>query len=467
MCMKALLSKTPPGWAALGPMALWVKTCSERRLHPNKGVGLFRLFALWISLASLALLSACGSGTAHDTSSAPPSLGTTTPPAPVVPPPTPASTVFSTSYEYKQDAKAMVSTSVFSSNLLGLNIGDSDSRNAVTFGDYFREGVGHYSAFVMINSPTGLGSAHFFKNEGGAWVDKTSSILSDSSGCQAATFAITADFNGDRRHDVLVTCKGTPSSGKEAQMLYLSNDTTGVYQKIFLHNPAMVNYQFKAEQAAAADLNADGLMDVVLVDRTQPAIVLMAQKSSASTDVSFLQVTDRIIDSVANPMLPTQLHGVQIIPYPNASKRLDLILMGGLINSNVGSKGNGLPTLWVKGSPDTTVTATPQSGTFFYSNSGYAQGFPITNMESSDVFYEPGFFFMNLQDPLRTQMRVARISESTWGEALPSMTMAAKFADGISLQVIRNSVGNIVVYDGDCTPQNLAVSTSRCSLMSK
>ena len=353
----------------------------------------------------------------------------------------------------------MASTTVFSSGLLGVAIADPDSRNAVTFGDYFREGVGHYSAFVMVNSPTGLGSAHFFQNQNGVWVDKTSSILSDSTGCQVATFAITADFNADKRHDVLVTCKGTASAGKETQILYLSNDTTGVYQKIFLHNTSMVNYQFKAEQAAAADLNADGLMDLVLVDRSQSAIVLMAQKSNVKTDVSFAQVTDRIIDNSASPMLPTQLHGVQIVPYPNAAKRLDLILMGSL--------SNGRPTLWVKGSSDTTVTASPQSGTFFYSNSNYALLFPITNLESSDVFYEPGFFFLNLQDPAHTQMRVARISETTWVETLPSMTLAATFADGVSLQVIRNSAGSIVVYDGDCKAQGLSLSTSRCSMITK
>ena len=420
-----------------------------------------RSMCLMLGLASGVLLSSCGSGTAKDTSVAPPgastpgSTDTTTSPLPPYPP----SSVFSTSYEYKQDARAMASTTVFSSGLLGVAIADPDSRNAVTFGDYFREGVGHYSAFVMVNSPTGLGSAHFFQNQNGVWVDKTSSILSDSTGCQVATFAITADFNADKRHDVLVTCKGTASAGKETQILYLSNDTTGVYQKIFLHNTSMVNYQLKAEQAAAADLNADGLMDLVLVDRSQSAIVLMAQKSNVKTDVSFAQVTDRIIDNSASPMLPTQLHGVQIVPYPNAAKRLDLILMGSL--------SNGRPTLWVKGSSDTTVTASPQSGTFFYSNSNYALLFPITNLESSDVFYEPGFFFLNLQDPAHTQMRVARISETTWVETLPSMTLAATFADGVSLQVIRNSAGSIVVYDGDCKAQGLSLSTSRCSMITK
>ncbi len=414
-------------------------------------------------------LSACGSGKGSEPSTPAPAPAPIDPPVPTPTPlpPAPPSSVFSTSYEYKQDARAMASTAVFSSNLLGLKILDADSRNAVTFGDYFREGVGHYSAFVMVNNPGGLGSAHFFQNQAGVWVDKTSSILKDMSGCQTATFAITADFNGDHRHDVLVTCKGTPNNGKEAQILYLSNDATGVYQKVFLHNPAMINYQFKAEQAAAADLNGDGLMDLVVADPNQPAIVLMAQKSAVSSDVSFVQVTDRIIDSASNPMLPTQLHGVQIIPYPGAAKRLDLILMGGLINNNVGTKGNGLPTLWIKGSADTTVTLSPQAGTFFYSNSGYAQGFPITTMESTDVFYEPGFFFLNLQDPAHTQMRVARISESTWVETLPSMTLAATYGDGISLQVIRNSAGKIVVYDGDCKPQAQAVSTSRCSFITQ
>ncbi len=371
----------------------------------------------------------------------------------------PPSSVFSTSYEYKQDARKLLVPSLNVASILGVPISDLNTRNAITFGDFFREGVGQFSAFVMVNSSAGLSSAHFFHLESGQWVDRTALLLKDTVGCQEATFAITADFNGDQRHDVMVTCKGSAASGKESQLLYLSDAKTGAYQKITLHDKSMTPYQFKAYQASAADLNGDGLMDLVVVDPTQAPIVLLANKSLLTNERSFELAPTRIIDSAQNAMIPTQLHSVQIIP--SASKRLDLFLMGSL--------SNGRPSVWIKGSPD-TVISNPQAGTFFYANSSFALLFPITSMESYDVFYEAGFFYLNLQDPTQTMMRVAKISEATWGEVIPSMMVSVKNTDGVSAQFLKNSAGNIVVMDANCDSQSVAVLKnmySRCSLLVK
>ncbi len=422
-----------------------------------RGVG----SCLSVAIMSLALWS-CGSGTGTpDTNGGVP--GSTLPPTNTVNLPVvlnaPPSSVFSTSYEYKQDARKLLVPSLNVASILGVPVVDLDTRNAITFGDFFREGVGQFSAFVMVNSPAGLASAHFFHMEAGQWVDRTAFVLKDTVGCQEASFAITADFNGDQRHDVMVTCKGSAANGKESQLLYLSDAKTGVFQKITLHDKSMTPYQFKAYQAAAADLNADGLMDLVLVDPTQAPIVLLANQSLLSNDRSFDLAPSRIIDNLQNSMIPTQLHSVQIIP--SASKRLDLFLMGSL--------SNGRPSVWIKGSPD-TVISNPQSGTFFYANSSYALLFPITSMESFDVFYEAGFFYLNLQDPTQTMMRVAKVSEATWGEVIPSMMVAVRNTDGVSAQFLKNSAGNIVVMDANCDPQSVAVvknAYSRCSLLVK
>jgi hypothetical protein len=371
----------------------------------------------------------------------------------------PPSSIFSTSYEYKQDARKLLVPSLNVAALLGQAVTDLDTRNAITFGDFFREGSGQFSAFVMVNSPSGFASAHFFHMESGQWVDRTSLVLKDTVGCQQATFAITADFNSDQRHDVMVTCRGSAASGKESQFLYLSDAKTGIFQKITLHDRSLTPYQFKAYQAAAADLNADGLMDLVLVDPTQAPIVLLANASLLSNERSFDLAPGRVIDNAQNSMIPTQLHSVQIIP--SATKRLDLFLMGSL--------SNGRPSVWIKGSPD-TVISNPQKGTFFYANSSYALLFPITSMESFDLFYEAGFFYLNLQDPSQTMMRVAKVSEATWGEVIPSMMVAVKNTDGVSAQFLRNSAGNIVVMDANCDPQNVAVAKniySRCALLVK
>jgi hypothetical protein len=86
------------------------------------------------------------------------------------------------------------------------------------------------------------------------------------------------------------------------------------------------------------------------------------------------------------------------------------------------------------------------------------------------VFYEAGFFYLNLQDPSQTMMRVAKVSEATWGEVIPSMMVAVKNTDGVSAQFLKNSAGNIVVMDANCDPQNVAVTKniySRCALLVK
>jgi hypothetical protein len=407
------------------------------------------------AMCCVLLVSACGGSGGGSVD-----LGTSSAPVTNAPSPGgvvyPASSVFSTSYEYKQNAQALQYPVVSVSQLLGKTVSDPDTRNTVTFGDYFREGVGHFSAFVMVNTPGGQAVAHFFKWVNSLWVDQTSTILSDTSGCLTAAFAITADFNGDGRHDVLVTCKGTPSTGPEAQILYLSDNSTGVYHKIFLHDPSGVPFKWKAYQAAAADINADGLMDVVLVDPTQSQpLVLLGNSNYVNFDRSFSLNTTRVIDA-STPMIPTQLHGVQIIP--NSTTRLNMVLMGAV--------SNGYPTLLMLGSPD-TVISNAQAGTFFYGKDPNSKAFQIAAMEASDVLYETGYYYLDLQDPSHTLMRVARIAESTLSEVLPTMMIATPFSDGVSLKILRNSAGVIGVYDGDCLPQPLALASapkSRCAL---
>jgi hypothetical protein len=401
------------------------------------------------------ILVACGGGAGGGVDTSTSSVPVTNPPSPggVV---YPASSAFQTSYEYKQDAQSLLYPVVSASQLLGKTILDPDSRNTVTFGDYFREGVGHLSAFVMVNTPGGQSAPHFFRLVNSLWVDQTASILSDTSGCLNASFAITADFNADARHDVLVTCKGTPSSGPEAQILYLSDNSTGIYHKLYLHDPAGNPFKWKAYQAAAADINADGLMDVVLVDPTQSQpLVLLGNGSYINFDRSFTLTTSRVIDA-AIPMIPTQLHGVQIIP--STSTRLNMILMGAV--------SNGYPTLLMYGSKD-TVISNPQAGTFFYGKDPNSKSFQIAAMEASDVIYEPGYYYLDLQDTSHSLMRVARIAENSLTEVLPTMMIATPFSDGVSLKILRNSAGVIGVYDGDCLPQPLALaanSKSRCAL---
>jgi hypothetical protein len=236
----------------------------------------------------------------------------------------------------------------------------------------------------------------------------------------------------------------------------LSDNSTGIYHKLFLHDAAGNPFKWKAYQAAAADINADGLMDVVLVDPTQSQpLVLLANGSYINYDRSFNLTTNRVIDAT-QPVIPTQLHGVQIIP--NSSTGLNMVLMGAL--------SNGFPTLLMFGSKD-TVISNPQAGIFFYGKDPNSKSFQIAAMEASDVIYEPGYYYLDLQDPSHSMMRVAKIAESSLTEVVPTMMIASTFSDGVSLKILRNSAGVMGVYDGDCLPQPLALTVnpkSRCTL---
>lgn len=393
----------------------------------------------WVAVALSFALQACGGGGGGGASAGSSSSVS------------PASDLQSSSYGYKS-AIAQLAPQVQISAVTGLTVSDADTRNVVTFGDFFQEGSGAISAFVMVNQAGGA-RPFFLRREGTSWVDKTSDVLATTTGCGLASSAITADFNADGRHDVFVTCKDGTG---ESQWLFISNASTKRFQKLALQSPTGTPFTFKATQATAADINSDGVMDLVIADPTSGLKFLLGTAPVSATAPTYALAPNRLISGVltSGHTLPTGIQGVQLIP--NASSRFDLIVMG--------NSSNGFPTWRITGSADTSVGAA-SPGTFFYFQDAYAKAFPVGSDSSApwiatDVFMDAGVYYLNLfRSDRPNQMTLAKVDLNLTGEIAARQTSAVT-SDGVSARLFPTSSG-IVAFDGDCP---LATPSSRCSV---
>ena len=392
-----------------------------------------------LALALCFVLQACGGGGGGSSSGSSSNSGL-------------ASDLQTSSYGYKA-VVSQFAPQLQAAVLTGLTVTDADTRNVVTFGDFFQEGPGAIAAFVMVNQPSGA-RPFFFKRNGTTWVDQTSAVLSDTTGCATASSAITADFNGDGRHDVFVTCKG---GAGESQWLFISNASTKIFQKIALRAPSGAAFTYKATQAAAADINNDGVMDLVIADPLAGLKFLLGTSPASLTAPTFSLAPARLVNGVVagGYALPTGIQGVQLIP--NASSRFDLIVMG--------DSSNGFPIWKITGSSDTSVGAT-SPGTFFYFQDAFAKAFPIgadlsAPWIATDVFLDSGAYYLNLYRSDRpNQMTLAKVDLNLAGEILARQTSPVT-TDGVSARLLPLASG-IVAFDSDCP---VVTSTSRCGLV--
>ena len=89
----------------------------------------------------------------------------------------------------------------------------------------------------------------------------------------ALPISITADFNLDGKPDIYVACQGVPAAspspadappGGCRQVLFLSQ-VDGPYRRV------ETAFTLQAPQAEAADVDGDGLIDIVTIDTTAPS----------------------------------------------------------------------------------------------------------------------------------------------------------------------------------------------------
>ncbi len=137
----------------------------------------------------------------------------------------------------------------------------------VAWADFFQEG--EYS--LVVNSlerdapnivPNLPGHFYFFKYRNGRYENHTAELLKDTTACLGqGNWLLIADFNGDGSPDVYEICYGidTPDGVAEQDRLLLSQPD-GTYAN------TVVPGLGKHHGATAADLNGDGLPDVLTTD---------------------------------------------------------------------------------------------------------------------------------------------------------------------------------------------------------
>jgi hypothetical protein len=221
--------------------------------------------AIGISAILTSLLVACGGGGGSSTASAPAGAST---PAVVTPIPVQAS-----SYENKIAAATKLGPQPLPSEVA--------QGNAVAFADFFQDGT--YSMVTAScaaqscgASSNGAGQIHFYKQVNGQWVDHTSDILSNATGCLHPRKAVVADFNNSGKPGVFISCIGTdesPYTGED--QIILLPQSNGQYTNTTI---PIVAY---AHSASAADFNGNGYADIVITD-TSPA-------GNAAQNVYFLK----------------------------------------------------------------------------------------------------------------------------------------------------------------------------------
>lgn len=155
------------------------------------------------------------------------------------------------------------------------------TENLLAAGDFFQEG--RQAVFVtggsnrdVVTAPGANANAYFLaRDDAGRWVDRSAELLpipGERFTCSGPSQAITADFNLDGRPDVYVACQGVPPvlptprpttadalPGCCRQILFLSQ-FDGQYRRV------ETAFTIQAALAEAADMDGDGLVDIVTID---------------------------------------------------------------------------------------------------------------------------------------------------------------------------------------------------------
>lgn len=207
---------------------------------------------------------------------------------------------------------------------------------ARAYADFFQDGS--EALFIAtqeynVNDPStysNKGHLYFYRQVNGAWMDQTSRLLADNTGCYHPRKAVVADFNGDGKPDVFLACHGidtAPFAGEKP--LLLSSQPDGTYKTTVLPFTGFFH------GAAAAVLNKPGYADIVVVDNTvQHTPYFLINNGDGTFHADF----SRLPASVQNK----QIFSAELIDFDNSGK-YDLVLAGNEPNSQ-GSPDNTLAT---------------------------------------------------------------------------------------------------------------------------
>jgi FG-GAP-like repeat len=181
--------------------------------------------------------------------------------------------------------------------------------------DLFRA-VLTYNTNLPISQATPSRFEFYARQRDGSYMLATG-LLAETNGCIHPRKAIVADFNNDGRPDVFVACHGydaPPFPGERSKVVLSQPDGT------YVISDASSDVAFN-HGATAADLNGDGLIDVIVAAASDPnrAYVLLNDGSG-----HFIrETTSRLPTSIRNG----NYYSVELVDL-NQDGKLDLLLGG-------------------------------------------------------------------------------------------------------------------------------------------
>jgi hypothetical protein len=358
-------------------------------------------------------------------------------------------TVATSSYENKNAAQ-LVRTQLekFDPNV---------SSVSVTFGDFFQDG--QFSAFIVVNQSGTNGKVYFlrWKTATSAWVDDTDRILASTerSACVSSQYAITADFNGDQKPDVYLSCAS--SQQPVAQLLFLSQ-SGGSYRK------KTSEIVVDGKSAAALDINGDGKLDLIAshvtsTTRGEPQVYFGDGLGGFSfqTRGSALVAQDTQ-NNCGGDSIPASIDSVSVVP--STSGRFDLIL---------GSTGASNSIVWLKDlSPSSSPRYSVCSSKAFPNLTDTAR---LTDVYSSVSNAATSFYLARKSSPEAMSITKFSLTETPGNGGLSTTYTLTK-----GLQpVVLNAAGGLPdlfklngsvfqAFDAGCSTQTIRCSSLSASL---
>ena len=252
---------------------------------------------------------------------------------------------------------------------------------SAAFADFFQDGS--YSAVVQLTqwkdsdttkAPNAPSRIYFLrKGTNGKWSDATSQLLADTTGCISPRKAVVADFNGDKRPDVFYACHGYdgdptdpnhPPYGDNQRFLLSQSD--GTYRNITL---PFVGY---GHGASAADLNGDGLPDVVVTNTVG---------QSTSGYANPLAVTNAVPYVLINKGDGTFQLDLTRLPQAVDTKPETLQYFGIYGLELIDTKANGKPDLFVGAVPESYAAGCwgcARNGVMYNDGTGHFDKLPMS-----------------------------------------------------------------------------------------
>lgn len=326
---------------------------------------------------------------------------------------------------------------------------------SVTFGDFFQDG--QFSAFIVVNQTGAAGKVYFlrWKTTTSAWVDDTDRILGSSqrSACVSSQYAITADFNGDKKPDVYLSCAMTQQS-PVAQLLFLSQ-ADGSYRQ------TTTGVVVDGKSAAALDIDGDAKLDLIVshstsTTRGEPqvyfgdgagAFALQARGSAL--------IAQDTQNNCGGASAPASINSVNIVPSTNG--RFDLIL---------GSTGSVDSIVWLKDlSPSSAPRYSICASKVFPNLTDSAT---LTDVYSSVGVSSTNFYLARKSAPESMSITKFTLSETPGNGGLSTTYTLTKGLQPVVLNsqsglpdLFKLNSGVLQAFDAGCSTQ-----TTRCSSLS-